>query len=256
MPRIVLLHISLIILLILVGCQSPSPLPTSGKVSIASLQSLVVEASQPIVNDIYIEGRVVANDKLNELEQAIVIDDTSAGIELKIECRGVIDDIVPLFSHVRLRCSGLNVGREGSKLVIGAKPTGEFVVDRLSEDRLNNHLEIFEDYLLTATARELRIEDISHELVLSYVRISDIQVIDEDADKCWCDTAEDGPNSHVTSLRRFSDGQDTIAVVTSGRCNYAGAAVPTQRCNITGIIDWYDKEFALRITSDQIETSR
>jgi hypothetical protein len=95
---------------------------------------MATERSQMIKQDIYVEGYVVANDKLKELEYAIVIDDSTAGIELKIDCQ-YIEPTIPLFSHVRLNCAGLHIGREGAKLVIGAPPTGEYVVDRLEKVR-------------------------------------------------------------------------------------------------------------------------
>jgi hypothetical protein len=129
-------YISLILCLLLASaCSKDSSQNNPQRVSIAYLWSLCSERSVAIKSDIYIEGHVVANDKLGEKHKSIVIADNTGGIELKIEDEK-INSYIPLFSHVELRCSGLHVGREGGKTVVGAPPTSEHVVDRITPDNI------------------------------------------------------------------------------------------------------------------------
>lgn len=250
--RRMLVHISLVVATLLLACnKEQGEYPTSGKVSIAYLQSMATERSIHITQDIFIEGRVVANDKLYEIEKGAVICDESGGIELKIE-NDDINDLIPLFSHVRLRCSGLNIGREGARLVIGAKPTGEYVVDRLRREELFNYVSIISDDLTAPSATTIEISEIDSRSVLRYARFEDMEICAKGHGAKWCDEDVENNDRYVTTVRHFVRDTDTLRIVTSGRCYYASELIPTTRLTLIGIIDWYDNDFALRITSHQV----
>ena len=250
--RRMLTYISLVVATLLLSCNGENgQYPTHGKVSIAYLQSIATERSIPITQDVYIEGRVVANDKLCEIEQGAVIADESGGIELKIENNN-IDEIIPLFSHVRLRCSGLNIGREGARLVIGAKPTGEYVVDRLRSEELFNYISFLSDDITAPTTATIAIPEIDSRSVLRYVRFDDMELCAEEQGTKWCDVDAEDNSKYATTVRHFVRDRDTLRVVTSGECYYASELIPTTRLTLVGIIDWYDNDFALRITSHQV----
>lgn len=202
-----------------------------------------------ITQDIYIEGCVVANDKLFEIEKALVIADDSGGMELKID-EEYINDIVPLFSHVRLRCSGLNIGREGAKLVIGAPPTGEYVVDRIASEEIFNYISFTSDNITAPPSATIDINDIDSRSVLRYARFEDMVLSRTEQGAKWCDMNEE--NEYRSTVRHFIHDSDTLRVVTSGGCYYASELIPTTECTLIGIIDWYEEDYALRITSHQV----
>ena len=249
--RRMLVYISLVVATLLPSCnREQGQYPTHGKVSIAYLQSIATERSIHISQDIYIEGCVVANDKLYEIEKGAVIADDSGGIELKIE-NDYINDIIPLFSHVKLRCSGLNIGREGARLVIGAKPTGEYVVDRLPSEEIFNYISFLSDDLTAPSSATIEIDEIDSRSVLRYVRFEDMKLCAEEQGAKWCDTDAENNNRYTTTVRHFVRDRDTLRVVTSGECYYASEYIPTTRLTLIGIIDWYDDDFALIMTSHQ-----
>ena len=248
MPRIAL-YIS--IALMFVACEPLSTQSESGHVTIAELRSRARYETRSIESDIYVEGYVVANDKFNELECAIVIDDGTAGVELAIDSR-TVNRCVPLFSFVRLRCSGLSICREGERVLLGAHPTGEYVVDRVAEDCLFNYINVVDAEGGAPVPRSMTIAQLSGLDVLSYVTIYGLSVVDEDCGKHWCDVSEDDATQYVTTLRHFTDGRDTISILTSGFCDYASESIPSGRFSATGIVDWRDHDIALRLTSCQI----
>ena len=248
MPRIVF-YISLA--LMFVACEPHSSESESGRVTIAELRSRARYDVRTIESDIYVEGYVVANDKFGELEYALVIDDGTAGVELLIDSRRV-NDYVPLFSYVRLNCSGLSICREGARTLVGAHPTGEYVVDRVAEECLFNYINIVDAECQAPEPRVVSISELREKDVLSYVKIFDLTVIDEDCGKCWCDIAPDDPTAFVTTMRRFTDGRDTLSIITSGSCRYASDAIPSLRFSAMGIVDWCDRDLVLRLTSRQI----
>ena len=248
--RRMLVYISLVVATLLPSCnREQGQYPTHGKVSIAYLQSLATERSMKITQDIYIEGCVVANDKLFEIEKALVIADDSGGMELKID-EEYINDIVPLFSHVRLRCSGLNIGREGAKLVIGAPPTGEYVVDRIASEEIFNYLTFTSNNPTAPTSATIDINDLDSRSVLRYARFEDTVLSRTEHGAKWCDMNEE--NEYRSTVRHFINDSDTLRVVTSGGCYYASELIPTTECTLIGIIDWYEEDYALRITSHQV----
>lgn len=248
MPKI-LLYISLCLLL---SCEQFTHDDERGYVTIEQLRSRARELSQIVQSDIYVEGYVVANDKFGELEYAIVIDDGTAGVELAIDSRAIYS-IVPLFSYVRLNCAGLSIGREGARVVLGARPTGEFVVDRIAESSLFNYITPYADERPEPEPRRVRISELDGRDVLSYVSVEGLCVVDQDRGKRWCDVSEDDASEFVTTLRRFTDGCDTISIITSAGCSYASEPIPNFRFTATGIVDWRDRDYALRLISRQID---
>ena len=250
MPRTAL-HISLVVgLLLLASCTTESNHEQRGKVSATYLWSLCSERSVAIKKDLYIEGYVVANDKLGELNNAIVIDDGSGGIELKIEGTD-INSVVPLFSRVMLRCSGLNVGREGGKTVMGKAPTASYIVDRIDIDDLGNYLTILDNETPPEGERRT-IASIDSYTMLRYVRLDGLQLVDEELNMAWCDSDPENKDEHLTTVRHFHNLTDTLRVVIDHRCYYADQKPPQQCCTMHGIVDWHDGDIALRITAQQV----
>ena len=237
-----------------VSCTTESLRAPRGQVSVAYLWSLTSERSVTIKNDIYIVGYVVANDKLGELRKAIVIDDGSGGIELKVEGEE-INAVAPLFSRVMLRCSGLNIGREGAKTVIGRAPTAEYVVDRIDKDDVLNYPTLLDNQDTALVGERVTIEQANTDKMLRYVAISDLLPIKEEQGLTWCDS-EQSSEEHRTSVRHFHDLSDTLRVVVDGACYYASERLPKQTCTLHGIVDWYDGDIALRISAHQVFKQR
>ena len=244
-------YISLALLLVS-SCDVEPSQQGSRHVAIVDLHSLARDRSQPITSDVYVEGYVVAVDQLfRELEYAIVIDDGSAGVELKIDCRD-IGAKIPMFSYVRLNCSGLSIGREGRHVVLGAYPEGEYVVDRLPESEMFNYLQGPNLDMGAPCPYRLTISELSTVSLLSYVHVNHLRVVDEDQGKAWCEPLTDAPNSYRTTLRHFTDGVDTLAIITAAGCSYAQESVPDGEFSTAGILEWRDGDYALRISGHQI----
>ena len=246
-------HISLAALVMLCSCSVSEPASVGGRVSIAYLRSLIVDSSETITKDYTIAGRVVANDYCGELSRAFILADESGGIEVKVDAEDLlVDELVPLFSSVELRCSGLYLGRERRRVVLGAEPTDDYVVDRIAVAELMSRIIYLGDSATPPEAARLSIGQIDYDDLFRYVELSDIVLIAEEHNLDWCDwdplTAQ-----HTTSVRHFTDGRDTISFVTSGACSYAGERIPTTKVRCIGVVDSYAGDIAFRITGYQIE---
>ena len=246
--RQIVLCISLLITLL--GCSHNEDIVTDYN-SIASLWSYARRGTMRITEDIYIRGTVVANDRYGELNRAIVVADDSGGVMVELD----MDDIAnhyPLHSMVQIRCSGLWLGTVGPKLILGAEPTGEFVVDRIPEDMALNTITELHNNDDTPTIRHRNIAELEYRDVLSSALFEGLRLVDVEHGMLWTDKdlLTDKP---ITTVRHFAQGDDTLRVVTDAGCIYATEPIPTTELSICGVIDWYDSDIALRIVGHNFE---
>lgn len=251
--RMIARHISLVLFVALCGCSVSEHRSVGGQVSIAYLRSLLDDSSTPVPYDLTISGYVVANDRYGELSKAFVIADESGGIEVKVDAHNSrVDALIPMYSHIELKCSGLCLGREGRRVVLGAAPTDEYVVDRIDVSELLGRSVLSIGGAACSEAEPMAIGDIGYEDMFRYVLLTNIELISDERGLCWCDR-DLSAEGYTTSARHFTDGRDTILFVTSGECSYANERIPTEAVRSIGIVDSYDGNVAFRISNYQVE---
>jgi hypothetical protein len=248
--RRIVLFISLVLLLAISCYRSTDRCEASGDVSIAYLCSLADQRSQRLKGDMWIEGCVVLNDKLGEAYKSFVLYDGTAGVEVEVDVEDV-DRVAPLFAELRIRCEGLHVGREGERVVLGAKPTAEYVVDRIPESETENRFEVTLSAVANRHEQSMTIADVGYDDMLRYVRIEGVQLVEEEAGLTWCDMdASERPFD--SSLRHFTDGTDTLTVAVLNRCHYAVGHIPSDIVTLVGVVDSYDGCPVLRLSDRRI----
>lgn len=235
-------------------CTPPSigGFDVDGDVSIAYLRSLADDRSQVIKGDLWIDGRIVLNDKLNECHKSLIVEDSSGGIDIKVD----VDDIdlsLPLYYRVRIRCSGLSIGREGERIVLGTTPNDVYVVNRIPEAELANYIKLQSlDGLTPCEPLVVSVSDVHDGLMQRYVRINNLKIIAEDSNKTWCERGDD-ISDYGSTLRRFTDGCDTLVVATLNKCHYATELVPNDTVSLIGVVDSFEQQHVLRISNHQIQ---
>lgn len=235
--------------MVLLGCMPEEyPQREDGVADIAYLWSLVKRGSQPITEDITIRGTVVATDRLNELSHCIVVADDSGGIEIAIDSES-IDPIIPMYSCVEVVASGLYIGRQGDKCVLGKRATDVYVVDRIPESELPLNITILpgEERLMPKAMEIGQIE--SHHL-LHYVVVDGVRFVDEEVALSWCD--QDVNGRYINTIRHLTDGVDTLRVICSGECHYAEVELPQGTLRCCGVVDYAQGDIALRITDNRV----
>ena len=246
--RPIALYISLVISLL--GCSDRVEIGAESR-SIASLWSYARRGTTLITEDIYLCGYVVANDKYGELNRAIIVADESGGVMVELDMDNIAS-LYPLNSKVKICCSGLWLGTIGPKLILGAEPSGDFVVDRLSADRVLNHISLLAKNDDTPTIKYREIAELGYRDVLSYVAVENVRLVEEERGKRWTDidTLWGEP---IATVRHFVQDDDTLRVITDARCIYATEYIPTTNLTLAGILDWYDSDVALRIVDHSVE---
>lgn len=250
-------HISIALLALLCACSASTP-PDKyddypSEVSVAYLKSLCKVASTVIRRDVTVTGRVVATDKLSEFSRTVVVADDSGGIELAIDSDRT-DVMMPLYSRVTIHCQMLALGDYAGKIVLGAQPTSQYVVDRIAETDLPHYIEVLSTADAPPDAHPATIGSISPADISRYVVIDRVRFADEEAGLTWCDIDPE-TSRFIDTYRHIVDAEgDTLAVFTRAACVYASERVPSATCRIYGIIDCFNGQYSLTPSNHRIIT--
>ena len=221
-----------------------------GTISIAHLKTLSADASTSITADIAIEGYIIANDLYGELYKSIVISDQSGGIEISVDCPRTALQF-PIGARIIVHCTSLAIGDYGGSLILGAQPTGEYVVDRISEQLFARHFTIDRDNPMMIEPLRLTIDQIGPQHIGNFVTIDDLDFGDKATEK-WCDTDPETGEFITTERMAFDSAGNSIAVRIEGRCSYAGEAIPSGRGSIGAIAEYFNGAYSLRIINRNI----
>lgn len=223
--------------------------PESGLVSIAYLKSRYNGLSTNIKYDVSIKGTVVANDLFGEFYKRLVLVDDSGGIEISIDRERLCADF-PLYANVSVICNGLALGRVGGKVVLGAKPTGEYTTDRIADGDVSKYLYWQPGDTTMAVPRTVKIAELGVEHVSDYVLLESVRFADDEVECEWCN--KDG-EEYVDTERHIVDSDGNVLIVKiDAYCNYADEEIPAGCGALGGIVDYSGGKFSLRITNHEI----
>lgn len=246
--------ITIFSLVALCGCTNGSGnenTPPSGNISIAYLKSLCKGDHYNITSDYTISGVVVANDWLGECVKSIVVVDRSGGIEIAIDSSNIAVAL-PVFSEVEIFCNGLTLARVGGKIELGKPSKGEFPLANIEESKISHYISVLGVCEEFEPVRK-RFSDISVADVSAVVRFDNIHICEEEQGLTWCDTIDEKP---ITTYRTFVDADgNRFAVRILSTCYYATDKVPTKEVSLTGVIDYSDNQYFLRIVNKAIRNS-
>jgi hypothetical protein len=110
-------------------------------ISIARLKEMGGREPVRIDSDVYIRGVVVSDDREGNIYKSIVVEDSTGGIELKI-------DLEEIFSFpdlgrgrtVTVRCNSLVLGRYGGSPQLGRASQSRSQVDPVEESQIFSHV--------------------------------------------------------------------------------------------------------------------
>lgn len=253
--RVIVRYCVSLLSLLLLACSTPAPeeyIETPhGTISVAHLKTLCREQSTIITDDISIEAYVVANDLFGEYQKAVILCDESGGIELAVDCSNTSVRF-PISARVVVHCTGLALGNYGGRIVLGAAPQGSYTVDRIAEKDFGRYLLIDRTRPREIEPRHITMEEIDTDLIGNYVALDDV-TFGDNASLAWCDRdAESG--EWLTTSRHIYDRQgNTLQVRTIADCKYRRESIPDGYGTVWGIVEYFNKEFSLRIVNHRIE---
>lgn len=92
-----------------------------------------------ITQDIVIAGTVVANDRSGNFYKAIVIEDSTAGLQVLVDAYSLYADY-PVGRRVFINCKGLYLGYDGGTPVLGALVNTQRGVDAMQGTSIQSHI--------------------------------------------------------------------------------------------------------------------
>lgn len=221
------------------------PGPDAVFMSIAHLKSLCTKASVTLTRDIRLRCVVTANDHYGEFDRTLVVADASGGIEVAVDAADLYRDY-PLGANLTLYCNGLALGDYGGKIQLGAPPRGDYAVDRIPARELSHYLRCNDGGTLQRDFVRRSISEISLRDVDTYVRFDQVRFTTQGT---WCDI-DPLSGKRLTTERTIVDSTGaTFRVRTLGSAHYAGEPLPKGKGSLCGIVDYFNGEFARRVTN-------
>lgn len=222
-----------------------------GSVSIAYLKTLARSASTVIADDIAIAGYVAVNDLYGEYSATIVLCDESGGIEIAVDSR-TTDTLFPVSARVTVHCSSLALGNYGGRIILGARPTGSYTVDRIAASDFGRYFLIDKSRPAAVEPVRILIEELSPESIGRLVELRDVTFADQ-AGLAWCDTDPETGEYITTSRVAYDRSGLSVAVRTIADCAYRAEAVPQGYGTLRAIVEYFNGEYSLRIANHGID---
>ena len=219
--------------------------------SIASLKQLhILNNYEKIMDDLIIEGVVIANDLTDNFYKSIVIQDSTGGITIRLDGYSLFN-IYPVGRKIFVRLKGLWMGDYAGMIQLGA---GVDRSDPLSPQLLPIPQPLFERIIIkgpvkqTLFPRKVTVNELADSLQSTLITLTHVEFASSDTGKPYADEINKQAVSHT--LRTCSIG--TVYVRTGGFARFASALTARGNGEITGVYSVFrtQKQLLLRDTSD------
>ena len=205
---------------------------------------------EKIVDDWVVVGVVVANDRTDNFYKTIVIQDSTAGLSIRLDATA-LHLTYPEGLQVYLRLKGCWLGDYGGLLQLGA---GVDRSDSIYPRLLPIPVPLFQQVLVPGLPnqwvkpREVNISQLNDSFQNCLLTIPEVELIPSDTGKAWADANNQAAVNHV--IRSCNSG--SMYVRTSGFAKFASAKTPRGNGKITGIytVFGWEKQLVMRDTSD------
>lgn len=237
--------------LLLAACDRASDIAyddSPGSVrSIADLRALCTGASVPLREEIVIRGTVVGNDRYGEFSKTLVLQDESGGIAIAAEHPSLANDY-PFGACVTVYCNGLVLSDYGGKIQLGTM-TGEYGAGRIPRSELDRYIRIYAPATAPPEPALLSFCDVSSCHIDTYVRFEGVRFACAGS---WCDLDTETGRTVTTERSIIDCTGRTFRVRTEGTCRYAREPLPSGTGSLTGVIDYFNGKYALRVVNREV----
>ncbi len=219
--------------------------------SIAGLKQLhLLNNFEKMVDDIIIEGVVIANDITDNFYKSIVVQDSTGGITIRLDGYSLFNKY-PVGEGVFVRLKGLWMGDYAGMIQLGG---GVDRSDPLSPQLYSIPQPLFDRVIvkqrkqIAIHPKKLQISDLVDSLQSTLITLTNVEFAASDTGKPYADAINKLSVSH--SLRTCGIG--TVYVRTGGYASFAPALTARGNGEITGVYSIFrtQKQLLLRDTND------
>ena len=205
---------------------------------------------EKILDDLFIEGIIVADDRKDNFYKTIVLQDSTAGITIRMDGTGLFTNY-PVGRRITVRLKNMWMGEYAKMLQLGSG------VDRSNPaypEIIPIPTPLFELFLVkkefnnTLIPKQVRIDELTDSLQSCLIKIDNVEFSVGDTGKTYADAIN--KVSDNTIVKACSGG--SIYLRTSGFANFASAKTPRGNGSIIAIFSVFnsEKQLLLRDTSD------
>ena len=205
---------------------------------------------EQITSEQVIAGIVVADDSKDNFYKSVVIQDSTAGITIKMDGYSLYNTF-PEGSKLFIRLRGLWLGEYGKMLQLGGSVNRK---NPTSPELGGIPQALFSRYLVrgqlqqTVTPKTVRIDELSDAWQSQLIRLEQVEFAASDTGRPYADVLNKQPVNHVLK----ACGGGSIYVRTSPYAKFAALHTPRGNGSITGIYTVYktEKQLLIRDTGD------
>ncbi|MHC1703783.1 MAG: DUF5689 domain-containing protein [Tenuifilaceae bacterium] len=203
-------------------------------------------------DSIIIEGIVISDDKAGNFYKSIVIQDATAGIEVKINKTTLYNDY-KRGQRVIIYCNNLYLGEYGGLVQLGTVFTenGVTQIGGMEGDIIiNNHVYKKGKTLAPVTPMNLLPSHLTSSNFSKLVKVDDIEFLkitspENGSRLTFADKI--GKNSVDHTLDGCSQTYLNLVLRTSGYSKFAGDTIPSRKGSVVGILSYYNGTFQLML---------
>lgn len=235
-----------VLLCTLAACSEPDgehriEWPDTATCSIAYLKSLYHTQPHLITEDLTIHGTVVTSDRMGNFYKSFVVQDASAGIEVKVDQLKLFE-YLRAGSRVSIHCNSLTLGALSGNVQLGAAPSGGFETGYIAPNQIWNHIRV--DTLAADCVTPhpvMRLSEITASMIMCRIRVSNVEFVEAECGMTWCDAG-------IATDRHLVDRYgDTLHVHTWPHALFADERMPVGSGIIEGVLDTSAGEYRLRV---------
>ncbi len=232
-------------LLFIVACSTAGDDAELAVSSIASLRNIdSYNRTTLITSNIYLEGRVVANDAYGEFYKRLIIQDDSGGVEILCDSEEIYR-YYPIGARVCVSCSGLYFANFNGQMQLGSAPTADYTQGYISSSKIGQYLKIAtSDEQLTPA--KVSIAQISALDISTLVALEDVEIVSSFETFCTIDI-ESG-KSIDTEHKVVDSAGKSIVLTVNRNCTYAENPLPSGKGLLYAIVGYENGYYTITIS--------
>lgn len=205
----------------------------TANITIKDLKNLYTGSVVQITEDLIIEGVVVADDRSGNFYKTMVIQDSTAGISIRLDRTNLFTDY-PIGRKVYIKCKNLYLGAYRNLIQLGG---GVDLTDPADPSIQTIASLLIDKYVVkgpvrqTVTPIDVEIEDLFNGYQNMLIRIKDVQFIPADTGIIYANAVT--KQSLNRSLENCSGR--TVVLRTSGYASFASDLTPSGNGSITAV---------------------
>lgn len=207
------------------------------------LKEYLKSTPNTITDDVSVTGQIVSSDWMGAFPHSLIVMDESGAIEIRLASENY-HRYYELGRIVTVRCAGLVIRSYGNSPILGRSTRSEEEYINIPEYEMNSFI-VVSGQIEPISKPTLNLSEISGNYNNLPVILQNVEFIDEDKEKEWCDP--DSDYSYTERILKSTKSNDSIAVRTHYNVRFKRHKVSAGTVDIEGILQYYYSKPSLQL---------